>query len=130
MKIVKIELIVINVILLTSLPLKTMLNNYLFVIYVIIYSINLFCLLILVKILKLVNVISVCNCFNDFMFFKKIITILCIALVAQLVAHQTSNLRVAGSIPVWCDFFAFKSIYNYYKLKKFIYSQKIRYNLL
>ena len=38
-----------------------------------------------------------------------------IALVAQLVAHQTSNLGVAGSIPAKSDFFIILAFNNCYK---------------
>jgi hypothetical protein len=45
------------------------------------------------------------KCIIDFLFITLLCGIFFKAPVAQLVAHQTSNLRVAGSIPVWCDFF-------------------------
>ncbi len=37
-----------------------------------------------------------------------------IAPVAQLVAHQTSNLGVAGSIPARCDFLFYHNNFFYY----------------
>jgi hypothetical protein len=120
MKMLRMKFNVIYVLPRTIHQIKIPLHKYVYVIFVIKYSINKYNPTKPHNSLKLVNANSVWWCISDFMYIKMFVVIYIIAPVAQLVAHQTSNLRVAGSIPVWCDFFCIYK-YKYYKQLEKIY---------